>query len=109
MLWLKNILCGVAAVFVAEFVPAVYWFVRDANSQKATGFAVLPFAFIESLLSPLFWVLAISFFFFFRWASRNGNAVVRVILFWVPGVTSSIFSAGFLATVGYLYWHYRHA
>lgn len=109
MLWLKNILCGVAAVFVAEFVPAVYWFVRDANSQKATGFAVLPVAFIESLLSPLFWVLAISFFFFFRWASRNENGVVRVILFWVPGVTSSIFSVGLLATVGCFYWHFRHA
>lgn len=109
MLWLKNILCGVAAVFVAEFVPAVYWFVRDANSQKATGFAVLPAAFIESLFSPLFWVLAISFFFFFRWASRNGNAVIRVILFWVPGVAFSVIGIGFMVMVVYLYARLRHS
>lgn len=108
MLLLKNVLSVVAAVALAEFIPASYSMIK-VSSEKATGVAAVAGGFVESFFSPLFWVLAVLFFILFRWASRNGNRAVRVLLFWVPGVALSMFCIAFLAGLTYLFLHFRHS
>ncbi len=50
--YVRGVLSGIAAIFIAEFVFA--WpFLRGS---KATGLAALIALFVESLLSPRFWI-----------------------------------------------------
>jgi len=82
--YLKIILSGVAAVLLAEFVPGPWSMFKGMSTEKATGLAVLSAGFVGSILSPLFWVLAILFLLMFFYASRLGNKALRVLLFWTP-------------------------
>jgi len=48
--YIKGVLSGLAAIFVAEFV--FFW--PTLSREKATGLAVLKFLLVESVLSPRF-------------------------------------------------------
>ena len=109
MAFLKNILCGIAAVFLAEVIPTSYSLAKGSSSEKATGLAVIAVGFVESLLSPTFWILAIPFFILFRWASRLQTRPLRVILFWVPSVVLSILAIMTLGMFTYLFVHFGHS
>ena len=59
-------------------------------------------------MSPLFWMLAILFFALFYAASRLGNNVLRVFLFWIPTLTVSGFCVAIVALYAYLFIRFRH-
>ncbi len=84
MNYFKGILSAVAALTIAELVPLRGSLVTGINASKATGLAALEGALLESLFSPLFWLIAITIFALFFVASRLDNRVLRITLFWIP-------------------------
>jgi hypothetical protein len=94
--YLKDILSGLAAIFVAEF--AFFW--PTISGEKATGVAVLKILLLESVLSPRFWIIGVLIFGLFFAASR-GSTVLRVLFFWIPTLTVS--ALGFLTIAMYAY------
>jgi hypothetical protein len=108
MNYFKNVLCGIAAVFLAEVVPSSWSAFRDMNSERATGLAAVAGGFVESIFSPLFWILAVLFFMVFFRASRLGNKLLRILFFWVPTVALSTVSISIVALLTYAVLHFRH-
>lgn len=106
MKYLRIALCVLASVFLAEFIPALWWMFHNGNNEKATGLGVILFAFLESLVSPLFWALAFFFFFLFLRASKLGHRAPRVLLFWIPAAFFSAISLFFAGTLAYLFFRY---
>jgi len=90
MTYVEWCLCGLAALFLAGFALMFISAFREAGQNKATGLAVLVVWLIESVRSPLFWLLAILFFAVFFATGRLTSTVFRVLLFWLPaiGITS---------------------
>jgi hypothetical protein len=82
MNYVKGILSGLAAIFLAEFVPGPWSMFKGISEQKATGLGVAAAGIMGSAFSPLFWTLALLFFALLYAASRLGNKILRVILFW---------------------------
>jgi len=63
---------------------------------------------MESALSPLFWTLALLFFALLFAASRLGNKILRVILFWIPILTVSLLGMAIAALSTYVFVHFRN-
>ena len=108
MFYLKGILSAVAAMALAELVPGP-WSVVPLFSSKATGMAVLRSELLGSLLSPLFWMLAILLFVAFFAASRLGSRPLRISLFWIPTLTVAVVCCGFVTLITYAIFHFRHS
>jgi len=107
MTYLKVVLSGVAAMFVALLGPGLFHAFSAIGQQKATGLGVVWGGLLESLLSPQFWMLAILLFGLFFAASRLSSKTLRVILFWTPTVVFSTLGFGFVAFFAYLWIHFR--
>jgi hypothetical protein len=103
----KGILSGLVAVILAELVPGVLWVFTSGT--KATGLAAVAGAFVESLFSFRFWILAILFFAVFFAASKLGSKPLRVALFWIPALTVVSASVATVALFTYLFLHFRHS
>jgi hypothetical protein len=90
MTYVRGCLGGLAALFLAGFVVSFVTAFRSVSQDRAIGLAVLPALMIESVRSPLFWLLAILFFAMFYATGRLTSSVFRVLLFWLPaiGITS---------------------
>ena len=101
--YLKGILSGLAAIFVAEFV--FFW--PTLSGEKATGVAVLKILLLESVLSPRFWIVGVLLFGLFFAASR-GSTVLRVLFFWIPTLTVSALGFSIVAMYAYLFTIFRH-
>src|SRR5512140_1011595 len=106
MRYSKIVLSAVAALLLAEFIGPWSMF-RWMSTEKATGMAVLAAGLLESLVSPLFWLLAILFFGIFFAASRMDNRVGRILLFWTPTLLLSTLTALFTALIAALYFYSR--
>lgn len=103
--YFKGILSGVAAIFLAECIPK---FSQGISEQKATGLAATAGGVVESIFSPLFWILAILFFTLFFAASRLGNKFLRIFLFWIPTLSVSTLGAAILALFTYFIIRVSH-
>jgi hypothetical protein len=101
--YVKGILCGVAAVFMAEF--AYFW--PLLRGSKATGMAAFVAGLADSIISPTFWIVGILLFGLFFTASR-GSTVLRVLLFWIPTLVVSALGFGFVGLCTYLFIRFRH-
>jgi len=77
---LRCVLSAVAAIFVALLGPGLVSALWGINNSKATGLAAVVGGFLESLFSPLFWILAVSFFALFFAASRLSSKPLRIFL-----------------------------
>ena len=69
------------AIFTALFIATLWAMVRDFNPQRQTGIGAVAGGVSGLLLSPVFWVLAPLFFFFFLRMSKVGNEAVRILFF----------------------------
>ena len=72
---------------------------RTRRSLLTGGLAAVAGALVESILSPLFWILALAFFALFFAASRLENKLLRIFLFWIPTLTVSSFSLAIVALI----------
>jgi len=109
MNYAKAVLSGLAAITIAELVPGPWSIVRPFLGSKATGMAVLRAELLESLFSPLFWILAILLFVALFAASRLGSRSLRIVLFWIPTVTAAVLCCGFAALTTYVFIHFRNS
>jgi uncharacterized membrane protein YidH (DUF202 family) len=107
--YFKGVLCSLGAVSFALLVPSLWWAFRGMSSEKATGLAAVAGGLVEIIISPIFWILAILSFLFFRWASRNGHTLARLLLFWIPSVAFSMLGITILSLFTYLYLRFRHS
>lgn len=109
MNYFRVALCVIGAIFVALFVLSFLLALREISLQRQTGVGAVAGGLVENLFSPLFWILAVLCFLLFRWASRSKQPIVRVLLFWVPSVASSIIGIAVLTLYTYMYLHFRHS
>lgn len=77
--------------------------------QRATSnwIGAIAGGFWIPFFSPLFWILAVSSFVLFLTASRLGNKVLRVLLFWIPTLFVSALGFGLVALFTYGWMHFR--
>ena len=101
--YIKGVLSGLAAIFVAEFV--FFW--PTLSREKATGLAVLKFLLVESVLSPRFWIVGVLLFGLFFAASR-GSTALRLLFFWIPTLTVSALGFAMIGMYAYLFTIFRH-
>lgn len=104
MIYLKGILSGLAAFFIAQVV--CFWPTLGGTS-KAIGLAALAAQSVENILSVLFWVVGALLFWAFFTASRARTTHWRVGLFWVPTLMVSALGFTFVGTCTYLFFHFR--
>ena len=107
MKYVTNALSAAGAIFVAEFILALWWMFRNANAEKATGMGLVAWGFVGSLVSPLFWVLALLFFFLFFYASKLQSSALRVLMFWIPAVFCSSLGLLVVGMFAYLFVRFR--
>jgi len=107
MNYVKGILSGLAAIFLAEFVPSPWSIFKGISEQKATGLGAVAGGIMGSAFSPLFWTLALLFFALFFAASRLGNKILRILLFWIPAVTVSVLGVAITVLLTYVFIHFR--
>jgi len=94
-----------AAIFLSELMLS---FGQGISEQKAAELAAVGAGFVESLLSPLFWVLAVFFFALLFSASRLGNKLLRIVLFWIPAVLVASLGIAFVTLLTYVLIRFRH-
>lgn len=107
MNYFKGILSALAAIIIAEIAPGPWSPFRALNGSKATGIAALAGLLVESLFSPLFWILVVVLFAIFFAASRLDNKPLRVVLFWVPTLTTSGLALAVASLLAYLVIRFR--
>jgi hypothetical protein len=107
MNYLKGILSGLSAIFLAELVPGPWSMFRGISEQKATGLGAVAGGIMGSALSPLFWTLALLFCALLFAAIRLGNEILRVALFWIPTLTVSMLGTSLVALSTYVFLHFR--
>ncbi len=107
MTTLRSSLSAVAAIVVALLGPGLVVAFRAVNNSKATGLAAVAAGFLESLVSPLFWILALSFFALFFAASRLSSKPLRILLFWTPATVISTLGLGIFSLFTYVWIHFR--
>lgn len=98
MEYIKGILSGLAAIFVAEFV--FLWPILKGS--KAIGMGALKGLFLWSILSPKFWIVGLLLFGLFFVASR-GSTALRVLFFWIPTLTVSALGLSIVVLYAYLF------
>lgn len=108
MTYLRGLLCGVASISVASLGPGLLHALREIGQQKAIGLGAVAGGFLEDLLSPQFWILAVLFFCLFFAASRLTSKVLRVVLFWAPTLVLSTLGFVFIAFFAYLWMYFRN-
>ncbi len=59
-------------------------------------------------MSPWFWILALLFSVFFYFSGRFDNKALRILLFWIPTITTSTLGFGFCALVAFLVIRFRN-
>ena len=106
--YFKGILSGLVALILAELVPGSWSVFRGISKEKATGLAVVAGGLAESIFSPLFWIFALAFFALFFAASRAGNKLLRIFLFWIPALTVSSICIAIVGLCTYLFIHFRN-
>jgi len=104
---LRGMVSGMAAIFIGLFAPGLILSIRNISTSKATGLSAVAGGLTATLFTPLFWILAILFFFLFLLASRLGSRLLRVLLFWVPATAVSILGIAVFALLVYAWSHFR--
>jgi len=106
MPYVKAILSGLGALILAEVLLGLRYL--WVTNSKATGMAAVTGGLLESLFSPLFWLLAIAFFTLFFKASRSSNGALRTAFFWIPTVGVTCLGLAIVGLFSYLYFHFRN-
>ena len=101
--YVKVILSGLAAIFLACVV--VFWpVVKHVSRQTAIGLDV----FVAGIHSPILWILAILFFAIFLAASRIGNQLLKILVFWIPTLLFSTLGIVTWALFTYVFILLKH-
>lgn len=105
---LRTTLTVLGAVFAAALIPTLWAMIQQLGSQRQTGVGAVAGGVSGLLLSPVFWVLAPLFFFFFLRMSKVRNEADRILFFWIPTVAATSIGLLFVAGLTYLFLHSRY-
>jgi hypothetical protein len=97
MAYFKGVLATITTLFLAALIPMFWITFRGLSSEHGTGLAAVAGGLLESIVSPWFWILALLFSAVFYFSGRLDNRTLRVLLFWIPTVTTSALGFGFWA------------
>ena len=109
MNYVKAILSALAALTLAELVPLPGSVFSGISGSKATGLAVLAGGLLESVFSPLFWIIAITIFALFFFASRLNTRLLRITLFWIPTLAVCGTAFAIMSLITYLAIRFRNS
>lgn len=109
MTYIRGCLSGIASLFLAGFALMFITAFRDMSQTKAIGLAALAGGVVESIFSPLFWLLATVFFAVFFATGRLTSSVFRVLLFWLPAIGISSLGLGLLGWFAVVILEMRHS
>ncbi len=84
MVYCKAVLSAVSALLLGILLPTLISFVRFADPEKAIGLGAVAGGLLETLFSPVFWLVTACFFSAFFFASQAKNSALRAIVFWIP-------------------------
>jgi len=107
---LRTTLTVLGAIFAALLIPTLWSMAQGIGaigSQRQTGIGAIAGGVSEFLLSPVFWVLALLFFFFFLRMSKVGSEAVRILFFWIPTVAASCIGLLLVGGYTFLFLHFR--
>lgn len=108
MNFLRTTLIVLGAIFAAVLIPTLWTTVREIGSQRQTGLGAVAGGVSELLLSPVFWILAVLFFFFFLRMSKVGSEAIRILFFWIPTIAATSIGLLFVAGFTYLFLHFKY-
>jgi hypothetical protein len=108
MVYVKGILSGLAAIFLTVCVASWLHGSQGISEPRATGLGAVAGGIAETIVSPLFWILAVLFFTSFFAASRIGNKLLRIFLFWIPTLSVSTLGIAILALFTYVIIRVSH-
>jgi hypothetical protein len=100
MAYLRVVLSGVAAIFVALLVP-LFLLMAPMGVARTVGFGAITATLLGSIVSPWCWLIAVVIFALFFMAGRLGSKVLRVLLFWAPTLAVSTLGFGIFALLTY--------
>ena len=106
MVYLRIGLSGFTAIFIG--IVGTGSFLKLISEQKATGLGAVSGGLLETIFSPVFWVLAVSSSALLFSASRLTSRWLRVLLFWIPTVIVCTLGFGFVALITYVWVHFRN-
>lgn len=107
MAYVKGVLSAATAIFLALCMPGVSDAFRGISQEHATGLAAVAGGLTASLLTPLFWIVAIAIFLLFFAAGRLHSKALRILLFWTPTLIVSTLGFGLIALFTYLVFAVR--
>jgi hypothetical protein len=102
--YLRIALSGFAAIFIG--IVGAGHFLKGISEQNATGLGAVSGGLLESIFSPLFWILAVSCFALFFSAGRLSSRGLRILLFWAPSLVICTMGFGLIALLTWA--HYRN-
>ncbi len=103
----KGVLGAVAAILLTSLGFELWTLSKIVGNSKAIGIAALGGIALETLASPLFWVIAASLFAFLFAAGRVKSKPLRVILFWIPVTGIWIMGLGTGMLFMFIWLHFR--
>ena len=109
MTYVRGCLSGLASLFLAGFVLVYITTFQDMSQTKAIGLGALAGGLVESIFSPLFWLLAILFFAVFFATGRLTSSVFRILLFWLPAIGIASLGLGLLGWFAVLMMRIRRS
>jgi len=107
MIYVKCVLSTIASMFISVLLVALLGPFRGISEQKAIGLAAVAGGFIETSVSPLFWIVTMWLFAAIFAASQIKNKALQATLFWVPTLFICTLAVGMAALISYAL-HFRH-
>src|SRR5258708_1094883 len=108
MAYFKGVLATIATLFLSPFIPMFWTTFGGITSEKATGLTAVAGGLAESIISPWFWILALVFSAVFYFSGRLDTKALRILLFWIPTITTSALGFGFCALIAFLVIRFRN-
>jgi len=105
--YLRGALSAIAAIFAVLLGAGLITSLREISSERRTGLGAVAGGLTESLLSPIFWLLAAAFFALFFVAGRIVNRPLRILLFWIPALVITTVGFSLIFLFAYAWLHFK--
>jgi hypothetical protein len=100
--YLKGSLSAIASLILAVWLPSFVFTVREMSRSKTTGLGAVAGGFTGSLFSSTYLPLVLLFILLFYASSRLKSKALRIVLFWIPTVLTSVLGWAVLTMFTYL-------
>ena len=99
----KFLLSGFSTITILLIGSPIAIMYQALRQEKATGLEAVAGGITVAIFTPQFWLAAILLLLFFWYTSQAANQILRVVLFWIPAISSTVVGGAIFTIVGYLY------